>query len=176
MTRCAYVSEEELASWYDGLPGNREDIASHVEGCANCSAVLSSWRASGEQLRSVVDTALGEVEPLIALQSIRQRIAAGETGSFAERVSAWWEELWTFNRRAVQGVVAAAALGALTAPAVAYWMGAQAEAPEVGGPHVASVVIEELEYAGSARAVVYHPAESTTIIWVEPGASTSSKQ
>ena len=169
MTRCN-VSENDLSRWYDGLPGSHEEVAAHAERCPSCAAKVASWRLSGEQMRNVVDRALGDVEPLLALQAIRQRIAATEQ-SPAKRLRAWWEDLWTFNRRAVAGVVAAAAIGALTAPAVAYWMG-ERSAQALHDNHVASVVIEELEWGGSAKAVVYRPESGkTTIIWVEPDVS-----
>jgi anti-sigma factor RsiW len=169
MTPCN-VSERELSRWYDGLPGSHEDIAAHAERCESCAGKVAAWRADGERMRAVVDRALGDVEPLLGLQAIRQRIASNDS-SLAKRLRAWWQDLWTFNRRAVAGVVAAAAVGALTAPAVAYWMGGRAVQAQ-HDTHVASVVVEEFEYAGSAKAVVYQPESGkTTIIWVEPDVS-----
>jgi anti-sigma factor RsiW len=166
MKRCE-VTERELASWYDGLLGAPKDMADHVERCESCSARIEVWRRSGDHLRGAIDSAIGEVEPLIALQAIRQRIATQEKAGLMARLRSFWDDLWVFNRRAVAGLATAAALGALTAPAVAYWMGGQGAYP--GDARVASVVVEELEYAGNAKAVVYHPDNSnTTIIWVEP--------
>lgn len=170
MTSCKQ-SEKRLHEWLDGeLPeGSPEalEVESHVERCTACGARVEAWRHTGAQLRTLVDDAVGDVEPLRALQRIRTRIAEAEQRSLLNRLQIWWHDLWVFNRRAVAGVAAAAAMGALCAPAVVYLTAERTW--EAASPAMASVVVESLEFDGNAKAVVYRPEGSkTTIIWVEP--------
>ncbi len=170
MTSCKQ-SEKRLHEWLDGeLPeGSPEalEVESHVERCEACSARLEAWSFAGAQLEQLVEEGVGKVEPLRALQKIRARIIEAEERSLLNRASVWLEDLWAFNRRAVAGVAAAAAMGALCAPTVVYL--AQDESWSQPSPAMASVIVESLEFDGTAKAVVYRPeGSSTTIFWVEP--------
>jgi anti-sigma factor RsiW len=141
-------------------------VEAHLQGCVSCRRQVDAWRTAGEALRDVVDSGVGEVEPLLALQQIRARIACRQQSPWIWRLGAWWRDLWTFNRAAVYGVAAATALGAVSAPLFLYLFGS---ADNGTGPSVAAVVVESLEYGGESKAVVFRPENSSTaIIWVEP--------
>jgi anti-sigma factor RsiW len=164
------ITDEALWEHLDGVSPTLNDagLAEHVRACTSCSARVAAAQAAKERLRHVIDGALGEVEPLRALGAIRARISAVEQGSLSARLKAMWQDLWTFNRRAVAGVVMAMGLGALSAPAVVLW---SAEGGGFSGrdDRLAAVQIESLEYDGAARAVVYKPDHgTTTLIWLEP--------
>jgi anti-sigma factor RsiW len=158
----------------DGEAGERTaQTRDHVERCRECQELIAAWQHAGDELRAMVDEDVGQVDPLLALQNIRDRIAAAESRTLGSRLVAWWEELWLVNRRAVAGVVAATALGALVAPGAVFLLGKTAPTmlEELTGP---AVVVEALEVGGNATAVVWGGAgETSTLIWVEPGADDS---
>jgi anti-sigma factor RsiW len=160
----------------DGEAGERTaQTRDHVEHCRECQARIAAWKQAGATLRSTIDEEIGEVDPLLALQNIRDRIAAAESRTLGSRLAAWWEELWLVNRRAVAGVVTAAALGALVAPVAVYLLGRTVPATlELTGP---AVVVEALEVGGNSTAVVWGgTGETSTLIWVEPGAEDSHEE
>lgn len=165
MKACS-ISTERLQRWFDGEVTRRDEVTVHVEQCEHCTAQVASWRHAGEQLAQIVDDGVGEVEPLLALRSIRERIADAEARSPSVWLRNWWQDAWAAKRRAMAGVAIAVAAGIVTAPAFVYWLG-NAELQQ-GGPAIASVVVESLEFDGDSRAVVYRPGSGqTTIIWVE---------
>lgn len=164
--------QDLVSAWVDGEAGRRTDeVARHVEGCPGCAAAADAWRKEAAALRQIVDSGIGEVDPLPALAQIRERIAAREERSLFARVAAFWHDQWAFNRRAVAGVVLAAALGALSAPAVVLW--ASHAARKGGhGAGLAAVVIESLQADPNTQTVVYRGEDgTTTLIWVEPDAN-----
>jgi hypothetical protein len=166
MSACGY-SRELLSAWIDGEAGGRAaEIERHVRACQSCSDAVREARESSEILRELVDAGVGEIEPLVALRAIRERIALHEGRSLVRRLTDGWADLWAYHRGAVAGVMVAAGLGALSAPAVVLWA---SRAVHEGGASasLASVVIESMEWEGDAQAVVYTSASSsTTLIWV----------
>lgn len=171
MTTCGF-SKRLLHSWYDGAAGSAAaQVEAHLQRCGACSAEVDAWRQASEKLRQVIDAGVGHVEPLVALRDIRERIHEAEKRSIVGRLRAFWDDLWLLHRRAVAGVAAAAALGALCAPAVTWWLGeAGVDVTTASGAQMASVVVESLEFGDdAARAVVYNADDGmTTLIWVEP--------
>jgi anti-sigma factor RsiW len=175
MSACGY-SEALLCAYVDGEAGSRErDVEHHLEHCGHCRDTVAAWRHSSSALTALVDGGLGEVEPLVALSRIRARIAAAEERSLVARLAAGWRDLWVFNRRAVAGVMVAAGLGMLCAPAVVLWAGRHLQG---GGSSssttFAGVVIESMELGGGKPAIYQGQSGTTTLIWVEPDGSQSS--
>jgi anti-sigma factor RsiW len=170
MSQCKYP-REWLQAWLDGEGGRRSaETRDHLEHCRDCANLVDSWRRSGEELRQTVDAAIGEVEPLVALEKIRARIADAEQRTLGARLRHWWQEMWLFNRRALAGVAVAAALGALVAPGVLYVANRAALDVQDDGLHGPAVVVESLEVGNNATAVVLGgEGGNTTLIWVEPG-------
>lgn len=170
MSPCKYP-REWLQAWLDGEAGKRSaQTRDHLEHCRDCVNLVDSWRLAGEELRRTVDAAVGDVEPLVALEKIRGRIAEAEQRTLAARLRRWWEDLWLFNRRALAGVAVAAALGALVAPGVVYVANQAMLEVENGSPLGPAVVVESLEVGSDATAVVLGGhGGNTTLIWVEPG-------
>ncbi len=164
--------EHLISAWMDGEAGRRADeVARHVGTCPHCGAMADSWRKEGQALRELIDGGVGEVETLPALAKIRQRVADSDERSFGEKLAAFWHDQWAYNRRKVAGVVVAAALGALSAPAVVLWA-AHAAQDGSHGARLASVVIESLQTEPNTQTVVYRGEDgSTTLIWVEPDAN-----
>ncbi len=168
MSGCNFP-EELLHAFLDGEAGaHGERVEAHLRSCDSCSQRLAAARDSAESLRQLIDDAVGQVEPLEALRGIRQRIEARARLSLAARLSSFWDDLWAYHRRAVAGVMVAASLGALTAPAVVLW--ARRTIQQGGaGASFASVMIESMEWDGETQAVVYTSEDShTTLIWVTP--------
>lgn len=160
------LSSERLQRWFDGEAKLRDEITVHVEQCEHCTTQVALFRRAGEQLVQIVDDGVGEVDPLLALRSIRERIAHAEASSPSAWLRRWCQDAWVARRRAVAGVAIAAAAGVVTAPAFVYWLGSTEF--QQGDPAIASVVVESLEFDGDSRAVVYRPGSGqTTIIWVE---------
>ncbi len=174
MSRCRYP-RESLQAWLDGEAGRRSaQTRDHLERCRDCANLVDSWRRTGEELRQTVDAAVGDVEPLVALEKIRARIAETEQRHLGARLRRWWQELWLFNRRAIAGVAVAAALGALAAPGVFYVASRAALQVEPGAP---AVVVESLEVGNNATAVVLGgEGGNTTLIWVEPGTNNGTTE
>ena len=169
MSGCGFP-QRLLHAWYDGAAGaDSSHVQAHVEECEQCAAEVQSLRQASEQLRDLVDAGVGRVEPLLALQGIRERIQEADQRSVVGRWRARWDEMWLLNRRAMAGVAAAVALGALSAPVAAWWLG-RAGVDVTQGVQTASVVVESLEYGDDAAAAVVYNADDgmTTLIWVEP--------
>lgn len=170
------LSPERLQMWLDGELSENEavELEGRLAHEPEAEALVKSVRAVGDHVREWVDGGMGEVEPLRALQSIRQRIAEEEAASPMARLGRWWHDLWAFNRKALAGVGMAAALGAASAPGLMYWLGGPSSQ---GTAPMASVVVESLEFSGNATAMVYRPTDSaTTIIWVEPNEKSRQVQ
>jgi anti-sigma factor RsiW len=172
MTPCTF-SKAQVMAWLDGETGNRaEAVAAHVAACPSCQQDVASWRSTGRLLRAEIDLALGEVDTLAALSALRNRLAREREASWRGALQRWWEDAWLFHRRAIAGVVVAAALGALSAPAVVWWLGRLTQ--RGAGFPLAGVVVESLEVGNRATAVVVQENNSaTTLIWIEPAAEDS---
>ncbi len=169
------ISTERLQRWFDGEVTLRDEVTVHVEQCEHCTAQVATWRRAGEELVQIVDAGVGEVEPLLALRSIRERIAHAEASSPSVWLRNWWQDAWAVRRRALAGVAIAAAAGIVSAPAFVYLLGDVQL--QQGSPAIASVVVESLEFDGDSRAVVYRPGSGqTTIIWVEAEDSYGAKE
>jgi anti-sigma factor RsiW len=173
MSACGY-SEELLSAYLDGEAGGKQrEVERHLDACNDCRTTLESWRAGGQELSRLVNAGLGDVEPLVALSRIRSRIEASDQRSPTARAAAWWRDLWAFRRRAVAGVMVAAALGALCAPFVVLWAGRHLGGGAQGGAAFAGVVIESMELGGGTQVIYQGGSGTTTLIWVEPDASQS---
>ncbi|MBI3178111.1 MAG: hypothetical protein HYZ27_00530 [Deltaproteobacteria bacterium] len=157
-----------LSAWLDSEAGEQNDaVEKHLVTCRECAQEVEDLRRTSAAVRTLLDNAVGEVEPLLALQKIRARIRDNAERAFMARLRAWWSDVWLFHRRALAGVTAAVALGALSAPIVTYWTGMVEGAPADGGPQTASVVVESLEVGGNATTVVLRGnGDSATLIWV----------
>ena len=169
MTPCK-VSEERLQRWFDSGAEPHHDMALHIHGCAACRQQVDAWQQAGHALRQIVDQGVGEIEPLVAVQAIHARIAAARERSWSARWGMWWQDLWTFNRRAAITFAAAAFLGAVSAPVAIGLMESGGGDSSLGPNAISLVVVESLEFDGNARPVVYRPSGATAIIWVEPEA------
>ncbi len=167
-----------LSVWLDDEAGaERAEVEKHVAACRECAAEVEELRRASRVLRALLDDGIGEVEPLLALQKIRARIRANEERSFTARLKAFWGELWLFHRRALAGVTAAFALGALSAPLLTYWTGMVQGVPADGGPQTAAVVVESLEVGGNATTVVLRGnGGSATLIWVVPSEDRNAEE
>lgn len=165
-------SDKQLHAWLDGETGlESEAIAREVEACPSSRAEVESVRITGEYLRESVK-AVGDVEPLAALQKIRQRIDEAnevEQAGLGGRLTMFWRDVWVSKRRAVTGLALAAALGALVAPGAMWILGAyeqQDRGAELG--QSASVIVESVEIEGSAKTVLFQPQGSNTaVIWID---------
>lgn len=159
-----------LAAWVDGEAGTMAvRVREHLEHCPECANEVDAWRRAGEELRTIVDAGIGETEPLVALQHIRDRIVEKQQEAISVRLRSWWDSLWLSKRRALAGVAVAAALGALTAPALFYWAARGTVDTGMDGAMAGVVVLESLEVGGNATAVVLSgDSGEPTLIWVEP--------
>lgn len=174
MMTCDF-NEVTLLSWLDGESGSQAfGVQSHVEDCSTCQGRLEAARRGRRLVRDMVESGVGAVEPLLALQEIRRRIADTEARSAIGRAGGWWQDMWMFNRRALAGLGLAAALGALCAPAAVWWLGPRFHAGQADGVQTTSVVVESLEVQDNAKAVVVQGDKSTTLIWVEPVAAAAA--
>ena len=172
MSDCGF-SKEILYAWLDGEAGEDSDsVASHLAECQVCAQEAERVRTSGQFLRTLIDDAVGEVEPLVALQKIRQRIDEQERKSQGFSLQRWWDSMWENHRVALAGAAFAFALGALVAPAVLYFTGnAGGEGSQGFQPvRTASVTVESVEIEGGAKTVVLQPeGSSTAVIWIDSG-------
>ncbi len=128
---------------------------------------------TGEYLRDIVTQGVPQVEPLRALQSIRERIEQEEAKSAKSRWTSFWEGIFTSPRQMALGFACAAALGAVVAPAALWLMSTDAidtHTTTDGQPQTASVVVESVEIEGNAKTVVFQPQGSdTAVIWIDAG-------
>jgi anti-sigma factor RsiW len=167
MKRCG-ISPLDLMAWMDGEACSEDAVMkAHVNRCEACRAEVAAWTSSGRVLKDELDAELGPVDELSALRAIRRRIANARDQSLWGRLNRRVADVWLFHRRAVAGVVVAAALGCLTAPALVWWLGQLASR----GSHfpLAAVVVESVEVGNDATAVVLQKdGATTTLIWIEP--------
>ncbi len=178
MTDCNFPKTWLMLWLDDELDPRAEQAREHLKHCQTCAAQVDAWRKNGAALRTLVDKAVGEVEPLWALERIHARIEATQELPWFDRFMRAASELLLLNRRRVAGLAAAAAMGMLVAPAVVYFAG-RGVVPELTGPTTASVVVESLEVGDGATAVVLGSEEGgSTLIWIETDlgdASTDEK-
>ncbi|MBI5509877.1 MAG: hypothetical protein HY903_14065 [Deltaproteobacteria bacterium] len=173
MSGCKFPGPWLMAWLDDEMDEAAERARAHVKECRECAAKVEAWRAAGQSLVKTIDRALGDVEPLLGLEKIHARIAATEELPFFDRLRRAVDELVMLHRRAVAGAAVAMALGALSAPAAVFWLGARVV--DEGGPLRAAVVVESLEVGGAATAVVWSGADQkTAIIWVESDANADA--
>jgi hypothetical protein len=173
MKGCEFPAAWLMAWLDDEMDEHAKAAREHLKDCRACAALVDTWRQGGVRLRDLVDRGVGEVEPLMALEKIHARIAATEEMPWFDRVRRAWAELWMLHRRMLAGAAVAMALGALTAPAVVYWLG-RADMAQTDLVRNA-VVVESLEVGGNATAVVLSADDSdTTIIWVESDANADA--
>ena len=168
------ITDEMLHAYADGEAGEyTAEIERALESCALSRAEVESVRITGEYLRDVVAEGVPEVEPLRALQSIRERIEQEEASSMKSRWASFWEGIFTSPRQMVLGFACAAALGAVVAPAALWLMGSDGIGSHTatdGQPQTASVVVESVEIEGNAKTVVFQPQGSdTAVIWIDAG-------
>ena len=172
MSDCRF-SKEILYAWLDGEAGEASDsVAAHIMECQGCAQEVERVRASGQFLRTLIDDAVGEVEPLVALQKIRRRIDEQERKAQGFSLQRWLDSLWENHRVALAGAALAFALGALVAPAVLYFTGNSGGEGSQGLHPVrtASVTVESVEIEGGAKTVVLQPeGSSTAVIWIDSG-------
>jgi anti-sigma factor RsiW len=164
MSECG-VTTNRLQEFFDGelAEDQLSSVQDHVESCADCHGQIQEWESARVNLRSLVDESVGEVDTLVALATIRQRVAARDSAPWHRRLSYWWSETMGERRSAFVGIVVAAALGAIVAPGVNLMLRSS------GHDHAPVALVERLEVSGDARAVVSHgESRTTTLIWVEP--------
>jgi len=164
-------SDEKLHAWVDGEAGLESDaVAREVDACARSQAEVKSVRITGEYLRESVQ-AVGEVEPLVALQNIRERIERAEAleqAGVRGKATLFWRDLWVSKRRALTGLACAAALGALVAPGALWLLSGEQPARQRVVAQSASVIVESVEIEGSAKTVLFQPQGSdTAVIWID---------
>jgi anti-sigma factor RsiW len=166
MSSCKF-DKEWLTAWLDGEAGKMTArVRDHLEHCPECANEVDAWRRAGDELRAVAEAGTVNAEPLVALQHIRGRIERASQQTLGARLRAWWSDLWLLNRRALAGVGVAAALGAVSAPGLLYWVTRDSV---LNGPPAGAVVLESLEVGGNATAVVLSgDSGEPTLIWVEP--------
>lgn len=175
------ITDELLQAWMDGEAGaETARVAAYVERHPEARARVEELRATSVMMRDLIDDALGPVEALAGMAAIRERIREREEARWQNRVAAWWQDVWMFNRGAVVGVAFAAFAGVVAAPAVLWLMAEEegveyraspemaAEEPSHGGSLYApaGISIESLEVGGNGSAQVM-PGGETTLIWVE---------
>jgi anti-sigma factor RsiW len=167
-------SDELLHAYADGEAGEATaEIEQELLNCAQSQAEVDSVRITGEYLRDIVSQGVPEVEPLRALQSIRERIEQEEAKSAKSRWTSFWEGIFASPRQMALGFACAAALGAVVAPAALWLMGTDGidnYTATDGQPQTASVVVESVEIEGNAKTVVFQPQGSdTAVIWIDAG-------
>jgi anti-sigma factor RsiW len=169
----ADVSDELLHAWVDGEAGARAaDMRDLVENDPQIAAKAEGIRRLGRDMNAMVDAEL-EAEPadtLAALAGIRKRVAEAKARTLSARLSAWWDDVLLFHRKALAGVAIAAGLGALSAPGAVYLMRDRVLPQGGNGVVATSVTVESLEVGESGKATVLHDdSGNTTLIWVDPG-------
>lgn len=175
------ISDELLQAWMDGEAGaETARVEAYVQRHPEAKARVAELSAASRMMREMIDGALGPVEPLAGMAAIRQRIRDREEARWQNRVAAWWQDIWMFNRGAVLGVALAAFAGVVAAPAV-LWLMAEEEGVEYGiSPDMAleapegdslyapaGISIESLEVGGNGSARVLPSSGETTLIWVD---------
>jgi anti-sigma factor RsiW len=174
------MSDELLYAWVDGEAGKRSaEVRDFVDNHPDAKAKVEELRAMNRDLNALIDAGVGEVEPLMALSKIRQRIDAHKRRTIAARLAAWWDDVTMFHKKGLFGLAMAAALGALCAPGVMWLLRDRlpAAVDAGGGVNMASVVVESLEVGGDAKAVVMQAnSGTTTLIWVSPAGGPAGNQ
>ncbi len=170
---CKEVKVEKLMAWMDDeLPTYEATaIEEHVGSCQSCEDQVVAWQTAAGIFCDMVDAGVGEVEPLIALQQIRHRIAEIEENSWAAKFQRFKETIWPEYRHLALGFSAAAiVLLSLTPNFTGGWDNSENLSESSGQPvELAMVTVESLEFDVNSKAVIYKPnGGTTTIIWVEP--------
>ena len=172
MDRCD-MSDELLHAWADGEAGEMTDsVAEHVAHCSLCAEKVNAATRTGKLLRGMLQQELGSVEPLMALQEIRDRIDKNEQATLPGRFQSWWDGLWASQSNRFAGLAVAMAVGAIAGPLVVWFVGALQDNPtsrDATNPiQAASVVVESVEIEGNAKTVVYQPqGSSTAVVWID---------
>ena len=103
MSDCRF-SKEILYAWLDKEAGEASDsVVIHLTECPECAQEVERVRASGQFLRTLVDDAVGDVDPLVALQEIRKRIDEQDRKAQGFSIERWWNSLWENHRTALAG-------------------------------------------------------------------------
>jgi len=153
MNRCEFPRASLTAFLDDELDPRACGAREHLKSCRECAAEVERWRASGDRLREIVDAAVGDIEPLMALEKIHARISAADEMPLFDRLRRAVAELFVLNRRVFAGVAIAASLGAVSTPFVVYWLG-RTDVEQVN-PFRAAVVVEPLEVGGATTALAH---------------------
>ncbi|HSI02908.1 MAG: hypothetical protein ACAI38_00225 [Myxococcota bacterium] len=170
------VRDELLYAWVDGEAGARAaEVRDLVENDPAVAAKAEGVRRLGRDMNAMVDAELEAepVDPLAALAGIRKRIAVRKERTLSARLSAWWDDVLLFHRKALAGVAVAAGLGALSAPGVVYLMRDRVLPQQGNGVVATSVTVESLEVGEDGKATVLHDdSGNTTLIWVDPNSGS----
>ncbi|MBN1962372.1 MAG: hypothetical protein JW841_15675 [Deltaproteobacteria bacterium] len=175
MKKCDFP-EELLSAYADGEAGKRHyECMRHLAQCSECRETINSQQKRSKSLISLVDQGVGDLDPLVALTRIRAKINKREQRQLGNKLLDFWHDLITFHRRALAGIALAMGIGALSAPLVVLWASnhLQNNGNSVS-TKFAGVIIESLQCDGAKQAIVRHNSDySTTLIWVEPDATTN---
>jgi hypothetical protein len=159
----ACPSRRSLQMWFDGEKKDT-DLDVHIQTCRVCRQEVETWSAWSECLEQSIQAQVAGVEPLEALQKIRQCIAHQDRESIFKRGVRRLQVLWFGHKRLALGIALSVILGIVSVP-ISDYASTKETSDEVP---LASVVVESLEVEGNAEAVVYRPeGGSTTVIWTQ---------
>lgn len=175
----------------------REEIERELQRCEVCRQRVEDWHQMSRELRGLIDAGVGKTEPLHLVQRIHEQVAEHAQSSWQRKARTWLGDVWLDKGFPLQTrpsdaplaqptqtrawvVLAAAVLIALVVgPILVRALDATRADSLLGSAQgyvaaegttsalMASVVVESLEFDGRSRAVVYHPAADTTVIWVD---------
>jgi predicted anti-sigma-YlaC factor YlaD len=157
MSRCGY-SRAAVHAWLDGEADRQTGaVQAHVDACPACAALAENLAHLRHRLVRATAQAAGDVEPLVALQRIRERMAEEASGGSLARVGRFFADAWAYGRRAVLTSVVGMALliGALIAVA---------RPPKAASPPL-GVRVESLRTPAGHQAQVRQEGD-VTLIWV----------
>ena len=111
MTACD-LDIEALYAWVDGEAGVRtERISAHQARCTTCRSRLQALHAIQSDLGQHMEASAPTLDPLIALQHIRQHPALGLKRRWAGPGRDAWEFAWGVHRgRCVAGLLTSGVL------------------------------------------------------------------
>ena len=93
------IDTESLYAWVDGEAGARtERITAHQTRCATCRGRLQALHAIQHELGQHMEASSPSLDPLIALQHIRQHPHAGSRRRWAGPGRDAWEFAWGVHR------------------------------------------------------------------------------